>query len=150
MLKVINTKEVLDGKFLPPYDGNEQPNLYQRGWNDAIDAVLDRAYKAPKSALEWIPFHAWMPEPYTNVLMYIERDAWVDGHDNPIRKKEVAIGNVSPDGSCYVDGCSGVVPIAWMPLPEAPGPCEYKDGDKTWQKRCGSCIGSGSRKANTW
>lgn len=67
--------------------------------------------EAPKpEAMQWIPISKKTPEPYKQVLIYIERDAWVDGIDYPIRKTEVAIG-LFVCGSCYVEGCSNVVPI---------------------------------------
>ena len=83
--------------------------------------------EAPKpEAMRWIPISEKAPEDCTDVLLYMERDSWVYGTDQPVRKTEVNIGFYC-DGSFYVVGCSNVKAIAWMPLPEAPGPCEYKD-----------------------
>ena len=84
-----------------------------------LSEVQMKMRKLPSAQpVQWIPCSERLPEPYESVLIYEERNAWVDGKDYPIRKKEIAIGIFSPDGFCNVYGCSRVKPIAWMPLPE--------------------------------
>ena len=55
-----------------------------------------------------------LPQEMKDVLVYIERNSWKYG-----RKKEIAIG-WHIGGKWHVDERSGVVCIAWMPLPKPP------------------------------
>ena len=66
---------------------------------------------------KWTHVLDGLPPEMKNVLVYIERNALKGG--KCIRKKEIAIG-WHIGGSWHVDGCSGVVCMAWMPLPKKP------------------------------
>ena len=72
---------------------------------------------------KWILTREKLPPECISVLVYIERDAWKNG--KLVRKKAVDIG-WHVGGSWHVDMCTGVVCIAWMPLPKPPL-------KKTWQ-----------------
>lgn len=75
-------------------------------------------YEPTKPHGEWIHCSESLPEECENVLGWIERDAWVDGNDYPIRKQEAAIG-WHIKGRWHFDGYSGTTEcLAWMPLPE--------------------------------
>lgn len=58
-----------------------------------------------------------LPEECEDVLVFIERDAWRG--NKRIRIKEIEIGWYC-DGKWHCDGCSGVIGLAWMPLPKEP------------------------------
>lgn len=68
----------------------------------------------------WIPVTERLPKNYTDVLIYYERNAWPDGADYPVRKREIGIGFCGGPDRWHVDHCSGVDGLAWMPLPEPP------------------------------
>jgi len=80
----------------------------------------------PRPHGEWIPCSERLPEECENVLAWIERDAWFDFHDEPIRVQECAIG-WHVEGRWHFDGYAGGTTegIAWMPLPEP-----YKRGEE--------------------
>ena len=72
----------------------------------------------------WTMIEDGLPEDCVHVLVYFERNAWIDG--KIIRRRDIENG-WHVDGKWHVDGCSGVVGIAWMPLPDAPGEMGYID-----------------------
>ena len=76
---------------------------------------------------KWIMAEDQLPEECKNVLVYIERDAW--GKRECYRKKEIAIG-WHIGGRWHVDGCSGVIGLAWMPLPKPPRIRRKTDGKR--------------------
>ena len=94
--------------------------------NDAADAIdelckqLASCSKSVASCSKWTSVEERLPELYDNVLVYYERNAWPDGADSPIRKREIGVGFCGWPDRWHVDGCSKVKGIAWMPLPEPP------------------------------
>ena len=67
--------------------------------------------------MNWIKCSDKLPEDGQDVLAYIERDAWDDS--GCFRKKAINIG-WQIRGNWHGDGCSDVVGLAWMPLPDPP------------------------------
>ena len=91
-----------------------------------LGAFLD-GYEMGVKALEqtrWIPVRERLPEDGEYVLLYYERDAWID--NDCIRKKDIDKG-WQIEGRWHVYGASGVVGIAWMPLPER---CKVESEDE--------------------
>lgn len=84
---------------------------------------------------DWYMISDKLPPVCENVLVYFERDAWIDHVDHPIRKRCIEVGWRASSGYWNVDGCSEVVAIAWMPLPEAPGPLGYLKGETKYVDR---------------
>lgn len=84
--------------------------------NTDSDCFWFRAYEEQQ---QWIPCTERLSEECENVLAWIERDAWIDGRDEPIKVQECAIG-WHIDGRWHFDGYCGSTTecIAWMPLPE--------------------------------
>ena len=82
-----------------PYD--EQLSEYERGWNDACEAIADNVPSAPR----WHRVEDQLPEPGQDVLVYtyfygrsIYAVAWLDNEE------KWSFGTVTH----------------WMPLPEPP------------------------------
>lgn len=73
----------------------------------------------------WIPVETALPEETVSVLVYAERNAY--GDNGKYRKKVIDIG-WQVDGHWHIDGCNGVVGIAWMPLPTPPNKSEITTG----------------------
>ena len=81
---------------------------YEKGYADGRD-----------KSKQWFFVDDLLPDSGEPVLAYYERNAWPDGSDTAVRKKEIGIG-WHVDGMWHVDGCNKVVGIAWMPLPYPP------------------------------
>ena len=97
------------------------------------DPVTGEVYTKPKNELDkktvdackgaielleqtqWIPVETELPEEGASVLVYAERNAYSD--NGKYRKKVIDIG-WQVDEHWHIDGCNGVVGIAWMPLPK--------------------------------
>ena len=67
---------------------------------------------------KWISVQDKLPKDCEPVLVYMERDAW-DRKGKFHRKKDIEKG-WQIDGVWHVDGCSRVLGLYWMPLPEPP------------------------------
>lgn len=76
----------------------------------------------------WIPVETALPEETVSVLVYAERNAYDD--KGQFRKKVIDIG-WQVDGKWHIDGCSGVVGIAWMPMPTPPNMSEIPTGEES-------------------
>lgn len=89
-----------------------EENTPQMIWStDAMDAVRN----APGG---WISVKDKLPRDCERVIVYMERDAW-DRKGKFRRKKDIEKG-WQIDGVWHVDGCSRVLGLYWMPLPEPP------------------------------
>ena len=66
---------------------------------------------------EWIFVRDELPPELENVIVYVERNVF--RHGKATRKKAIEIG-WHYGGFWHVDGCSGVIGIAWMNLPKPP------------------------------
>ena len=73
--------------------------------------------------MKWIDVSESLPDRAANVLIWMERDAWKDG--KRCRKSDIGIG-WQIEGRWHVDGCSDVVGLYWMPLPEPPEGEQYE------------------------
>lgn len=93
----------------------------KRIWSIQQKQATDMAIEALKHKQEWIPCSSKLPEECERVLMFYERNAYND--EGCYRKVTQDVG-WQVNGNWFVDGCSGVVGIAWMPLPEP-----YKAGE---------------------
>ena len=123
-------KEIIDGlKFtidmflFDPSTGE----TFTEPRNDMDKTTID----ACKGAIElldqtrWIPVETALPEEGVSVLVYAERNAY--GDNGKYRKKVIDIG-WQVDGKWHIDGCNGVVGIAWMPMPTPPNMSEIPTG----------------------
>ena len=71
------------------------------------------------------------------VLVCIERDAWKDGCDEPVRKRDIDIG-WHIDGRWHVDGVGkGLRVLFWMPLPKWPHVGDFVILESAWLKELG-------------
>ena len=88
------------------------PVYYKPSIKAVMDTIiLDISEKQNK----WISVSERLPEEGVSVLVYAERNAY--NEKCKFRKKVIDIG-WQVDGHWHIDGCSGVVGIAWMSLPE--------------------------------
>ena len=85
--------------------------------SELIDYLIEKIDKLPSVAPQprWIPVETALPEWGVNVLVYAERNAY--GDKGQFKRKVIDIG-WQCGGDWHIDGCNGVVGIAWMPLPE--------------------------------
>ena len=83
-----------------------------------LDPYWENLGKPKTERSGWIPVTERLPEDGEYVLMDFERNAYVDDHDGPVRKRDIGVG-YQFDGFWHVDGCSKVVCLAWQPLPDA-------------------------------
>ena len=96
----------IGGQFAYPYKWVQ--------WDVELDNV---AHLTPRP---WVPCSEGLPEEGEDVLAWIERDAWVEDNDYPIREQEHCIG-WQINGRWHFDGLSSSAKcLAWMPLPEPP------------------------------
>lgn len=96
-------------------------------WTDAhIDELMNDFLIFPNDTpaadvverKEWIFVDERLPECGETVLLYFERNAW-DERGDMFRRRDMDMG-FQYNGNWHVDGCSGVVGIAWMPRPKPP------------------------------
>jgi len=106
-------KRMIDANALSIVKFTALVNEYAKGWNDAIDAIMENQ-PTEKPEQHWIPCSEWLPE------------------DD--RSKVVTLANGNAEVGYYSNGewwCVGdkftlenPTVIAWMPLPE---PYEVED-----------------------
>lgn len=105
-MRLIDADELNKVKFHPlPYTHivpadllKAQTEAYERGWNDAIDAIIENAETIEPQ--QWIPVTEKMPEDGKDVLCYY-------GENN------YGLNFIDEDGEWYIDGV-----VAWMPIPK--------------------------------
>ena len=86
--------------------------------NDMDKTTVDAckgAIKVLGQEPRWIPVSKRLPGETVKVLVYAERNAY---DEKGQFKKEVIDIGWQVGGRWHIDGCNGVVGIAWMPLPE--------------------------------
>ena len=124
-MRTIDVDVLEKAKFHPlPYTHivpkDADAESYKRGWNDAIDAVIEN--EPTVSAPQWIPCSERLPEDDTLMLVN-----YVDNRPEAI---DIWIGWHEMENVWYIDGEVhskeyGNEVIAWMPLPKP-----YKEGEK--------------------
>lgn len=94
-------------------------------WWDCKYKELVTSTSSLEKPNKWIQVKTALPEEGERVLVYAERNAY--GDNGKYRKKVIDIG-WQVDGYWHIDGCNGVVGIAWMQLPTAPNKSEIPTG----------------------
>lgn len=89
-------------------------------YNDSsrLDTLSNMIDELLEEQPHWISVQDKLPKDCERVLVYMERDAW-DRKGKFRRKKDIEKG-WQIDGVWHVDGCSRVLGLYWMPLPEPP------------------------------
>ena len=114
MSRLIDADALKEHKFLSPQfvqiggrrNGKTLENInraYQKGWNDAIDAIIDNAPTGDQPTGEWIPVSERLPKMSGLYLVSIDD----------------LVATLSFDGIGFRNkGGIRVEVSAWMPLPE--------------------------------
>jgi len=102
-------------------------NMYPNDTNTMIEYIskmpvkkeYEQTYCCSSVKDGWILCSDRLPEACENVLAYIERDSWPEGYDRAVRKRCVEIA-WQTHGRWHANGCTNVIGLAWMHLPEPP------------------------------
>jgi hypothetical protein len=99
----------------------------RRSIENRLNHAFNQGYEIGRQMAKssWIFVETALPEEGVSVFVYAERNAYND--KCRFRKKVIDIG-WQVDGIWHIDGCSGVVGIAWMPLPTPPNKSEIQTG----------------------
>ena len=98
------------------YRSKETTRERERAYSKAY--YEKHAGKNKPKKVRWISVEDRLPPEFEKVLMFYSRNAWGDNGDR-FRTTDIDAG-WQCGGHWHVDGCSGVVGIAWMPIPDPP------------------------------
>lgn len=103
-----------------------QTEAYERGWNDAIDAIMKSA-DTTDAVPRWIPCEERLPEPNVAVLGYAPEfnNIFAVYYDSICGWM-----TWSPAGDEPFPSCQGEI-VAWMPMPE---PWKEEDDEKAQRR----------------